>query len=257
MFLIFTRLNNKICKYIYYRIIKSLITEYIYLIKEFNKSNYINTIEKNILEAMKEINDEEKYKKSYKKSFIIIEIIEFFSKDQIKNDIDKTIYISITGYVIIYSLNFDESLRKPEELFKVINKEKLKFHPKNIAKLKCFNSNSNINKNEENNYFLICSSLTMNKALIINVTNNFQSIKTVQTINVCKGMISSVEFNYDGYYYLLSAFKSKFFLWFCNEKKLENKELEPKCNLKGKTITNFINKKYKPILFIMKVKNYL
>ena len=90
----------------------------------------------------------------------------------------------------------------------------------------------------------------MNTALIINVTKNFQSIKTVQTINVCKGIHYSVEFNYNGYYYLLSPFKNKFFLWFGNEQKaLESKEIKPKTNIKGKTIITDINIKYRPILF--------
>jgi hypothetical protein len=59
----FVKLNFDICDYIYYKIIKSLITEYIYLIKEYNTSNYIITIEKNLFNAVEQISKLKKKKK--------------------------------------------------------------------------------------------------------------------------------------------------------------------------------------------------
>jgi hypothetical protein len=158
-------------------------------------------------------------KEETNQKFSIIWIIEFYSKEQIKNDINKNIFISISlgGYVIIYSLNISmDSNNNPEELLKVIKMKRVSFfHPQKIVKLKSFNSS--FNKNEENNYFLLCFP-NHDMALIINVTKNFQSIITVQKIKICKGLHYSVEFNYDGYNYLLNIIKNEFFLWYYNEK---------------------------------------
>ena len=52
------------------------------------------------------------------KSFRILWITEFYLKEQIKNDIDKNIYISITleGYVIIYLFNFSTNLNQKSDV---------------------------------------------------------------------------------------------------------------------------------------------
>jgi hypothetical protein len=128
---IFKKADKIICSLIYYRIIKNLINEYFYLIKQNTISIYTASIRQNIFNAMKEI----KYKrrKIWKKEetnqkFSIIWIIEFYSKEQIKNDINKNVFISISlgGYVIIYSLNISmDSNKKIEELFKVIKMKRV------------------------------------------------------------------------------------------------------------------------------------
>ena len=87
-------------------------------------------------------------------------------------------------------------------------------------------------------------------ALIINVSNNFQLIEDVQKINIHKGFLFSVEFNYLNSYYLLDVTKG-FNLWFYNEKTklLEYKEIIPK----SINNENIINNKDK----INRVLNYI
>ena len=169
--------------------IKRLIIENIHEINEIQQLKYKNIIQQNISLAQRDFELLKKKKtkiwnKNVDKIFKLLWIIEFFFKEEIKKDIDKKIFISITlkGYVIIYLFNFLIDLNQKsdeKELYKVINKKTVNIlEPQKIVKLKCFN---NYNKNEGNNYFLL-SSPNKHMALIINVTNNFQLIENIQKI---------------------------------------------------------------------------
>ena len=231
---IFINVSEQINYLIYYFIIKRLILEYIHKINGIQSSKYKNTILQNISLAQKEfeyLRKKKRHKRQEHKIFKIIWIIEFYFKEEIKSDIDKIIFISITleGYVIIYSFNFLIDLNQKsdeEKLYKVINKKRLDIlEPQKIVKLKCFNINNN---NNGNNYFLL-SSPHKHMAQIINVKNNFKLIENYQIIDFYKGLYSSVEFYYSNSYYLLNISKG-FTLWFYEEKSkfLDKKVIKPK-----------------------------
>ena len=255
-FIYFKFVYEKVNLIIYHFIINRLINEYLHIINGIQKSKYKTIIQQNISFAQKKfeylkanknlINKKQKNKDMKKKIFRILWITEFYLKEQIKNDIDKNIFISITleGYVIIYLLNFHMDLNI-KELYKVINKKCVDiYQPQKIVRLRCFNNN---NKNEENNYFLLCSP-NKHIALIINVTNNFQLIEKVQKIKFYKGLHSSVEFDYMNSCYLLNVGK-EFTLWFYNGKTkiLDYKEIIPKYKDNQDIIKD---KVYRPINFI-------
>ena len=105
--------SEKINYFIYYFIIKRLIIENIHEINEIQLLKYKNIIKQNISLAQRDFELLKKKKtkiwnKNVDKIFKLLWIIEFFFKEEIKKDIDKKIFISITlkGYVIIYLFNF-------------------------------------------------------------------------------------------------------------------------------------------------------
>ena len=171
----------------------------------------------------------------FNNKFSILWIIEFYLKEQIKNDIDKNIFIAITleGYVIIYLFNFLIDLKKKKrkkkrdknEIYKVIKTKKVDiFQPQTISRLeKAFDYN-----NKNNNYFLLYSPMR-DTAIIINVTSDYKSISLIQKINFTKGLISSILFNYFDQTFLLNPDKY-FSLWYFNKKEniMEYKIIEPK-----------------------------
>ena len=260
---IYKDISNLFNSLIYIHIIKRFISEKYYLINE-HKYEINNNIEQNLNIAQeylefkrKAISNEIKNKNTFR----IIWIIEFYSKKEIKNDIDNNYYIGITvqGHVIIYLLNFDIDLKnryEEKELYKVITIKKLNiYQPQKIVKLECFNNNNNI----ENNYFLVSSPIK-DTALIINITSNFTFIETVQEINFDKGLITSVEFCYQENYYLLYASK-EFTLWYFDkeEQKLDYKKIEPKLLEKYEPIIKkYMNQnKYREIIYVENKKLFI
>ena len=112
---IYKDISLKINSFIYFRIIKRFISEKINLIKE-NKSDNINDIEQNLFYAKKiiefkknKIYNEDKYIKKCR----ILWIIKFYSKHQIKNDLDNNYYIATTSEnnIVIYLFKFFSNLK--------------------------------------------------------------------------------------------------------------------------------------------------
>ena len=263
IFHIYKDISNLFNSLIYFQIIKRFISEKYYLINE-HKYEINNNIEQNLNNAKEYLEFRKKaIPKELKNNnrFRIICLIEFYSKNQIKNDIDKNYYIGITiqGHVIIYLLNFDIDLKNrydEKELYKVITIKKLDiYQPEKINKLECFNNNNN----KENNYFLLSSPIK-DMAIIINVTSNFTFIETVQKINFDKGLITSVEFCYEDNYYLLFASKG-FTLWYFDKKtqKLDYKKIEPKLLEKYEPIIkkNINQNKYRELIYVENKKLFI
>jgi len=243
-----------VCKsfnaYIYYHIIKRQFFENLDLSEE-NNSDLKKIIKENLLVAKENIKIRKRKKKKEKRKIIysrILWIIEFYFKEQIKNDIDKCIYIGITleGYIIIYMFSFLIEKNNEKELYKIIKKEKMNiYQPQKIKKLKnIFISNDF----KEHNYFLLCSP-NYNKAIIIDITNNFKNIELIQEININKGLHNCVEFKYSNCNYLLDA-NIDFTLWYYSEKinGLEYKTIEPKIKE---------SKRFRPIKYLEKRKLFI
>ena len=105
---------DNLIKYIYFVMIKKLIREKIHMIYQ-NIYNYY--IEQNIIDAYQTLKKKKKIKRDifYLNSYIIF-IIEFYSKEQIKNNINKNenvlISISTNDYLIIYLFNLLKNTEK-------------------------------------------------------------------------------------------------------------------------------------------------
>ena len=234
--------------YIYYYIIKRLLFENLDLSEE-NNSELKKSIKENLLESEKNIKKRKrKRRRDRNKICRLLWYTEFYFKEQVKNDKDKCIYIGITleGYIIIYMLNFLIEKNNEKELYKVIKKEKVKiFQPQKIKKLKNIFLN---NDSKEHNYFLLCSPL-YKKAIIIDITNNFNNIKLVQEISDKIILINCVEFQYSNSNYLLNVDKN-FTLWYYSEriKGLEYKIIDPKI---------IGEKRFRPIIYLEKRKLFI
>ena len=154
-------------------------------------------------------------------------IIPFYYNEEIKNDLDKNIFIAINfeGSVFIYLLNSNE--KSQYKLIKMKDLEGLNNLVK-IIKLR------NLFKYDKiNNYFLI-SSFIKDTALIINVSEEFCNnledrfkISIFQTIKFDSGLYSSIVIECKEQNYLLN-FHKIFDIWFFNENKnqIELKEIK-------------------------------
>ena len=231
---IFKDICRKVNSLIYCLIIKRLICEKIQLTKQQRADNMAE-IEENI-EFSASFKLEKKRKRNrdkWIKNFKILWITEFYSKEKIKNNIDKNTYISVASdnYIIIYLFKFLLDLininkEKKKIKYEIIKKEIIAIiQPEKIIRLeKIFQTN----QEEENNYFLISSALN-NKAIIINITENYQKIDTIQRINFYKGLISAIEFQYNEDTFLFDSTKD-INLWYLDKEtnKLSNKKIKPK-----------------------------
>ncbi len=248
IFSCFLYVCTKFNAYIYYYIMKRLLFENLDLSEE-NNCKFKKNINENLLVSKINVKNRKiKKRKDKKIIFRILWIIEFYFKEQIKNDIDRCIYIGITldGYIVIYMFNFLIEQNKEKELYKIIKKEKMNiYQPQKITKLKNLFLN---NDEKEHNYFLLCSPL-YNKAIIIDINNDFKNIELIQEICDDKGLHNCVEFQYSNYNYLLNVNKG-FTLWHYNEKikGLEYKIIEPKIKE---------NKRFRPIIYIEKRKLFI
>ena len=261
---VFNYVCEKINIALYCIIIKALIKEYEDIIKKKKISKYELIIEQNILHAQlvikkNKLKNNKKVREREESINRILWIIQFYSEEQIKNNIDKkNIFISIdrNDNVIIFKINYSNDLNKEsDELFQIIKKQNVDlFQPQQIFRLNCFN---NIINNEKNNFFLLCSP-NKHKALIILVTDNFQTIETYQKIIYHKGLYSSVEFHYYGLYYLLNVSKI-FTLWYYEEKTktLGHKEIFPKINQNVDKILKDDKKLDRPIIYIESRKIFI
>ena len=210
---------DEICmKIIYCILIKKIIREKL-LMK--NKFNY--NIEQNIINAYQLIKEGEiktnkknkKNTKEYSPTNSIIWMTEFYSKEQINNNINKNqnIWISISSsrFVIIYSFNLIKDSKKDnlEEILIKINQKEIDItNPGKIMRLEeCFNPND-----KEKNYFLI-GSFYDDKSIIISVTRDYKKIEEVQSI-LDKGLISSLEIKIQNKYFLMQSKNNNFYLWY-------------------------------------------
>lgn len=143
-------------------------------------------------------------------------------------------------------LNFLIEKNNEKDLYKVIRKEKMSiYQPQKIIKLKNIFVNSDC---KEHNYFLLCSPL-YNKAIIIDINNDFKNFELIQEIFDDKGLHNCVEFQYLNCNYLLNVNKD-FTLWYYSEKgkRLECKIIEPKIKE---------DKRFRPILYIENRKLFI
>ena len=210
-----------ICKYIndfvYCLIIKKLIRESFLLDnKDKNIDNLLINIDK-AKETLSYINKkgekDELFKENKKQKSKLNWIIPFYYNEEIKNDLDKNIFIAINfeGSVFIYLLNSNE--KSQYKLIKMKDLEGLNNLVK-IIKLR------NLFKYDKiNNYFLI-SSFIKDTALIINVSEEFCNnledrfkISIFQTIKFDSGLYSSIVIECKEQNYLLN-FHKIFDIWF-------------------------------------------
>lgn len=224
-----------ICKYIndfvYCLIIQKLIRESFLLDnKDKNIDNLLINIDK-AKETLSYINKkgekDESFKENKKQKSKLNWIIPFYYNEEIKNDLDKNIFIAINfeGSVFIYLLNSNE--KSQYKLIKMKDLEGLNNLVK-IIKLR------NLFKYDKiNNYFLI-SSFIKDTALIINVSEEFCNnledrfkISIFQTIKFDSGLYSSIVIECKEQNYLLN-FHKIFDIWFFNENKnqIELKEIK-------------------------------
>ena len=239
--------------YTYFLIIKKIIKESLGFIGE---NNNLENIKKDIEIAKKLLYYKESIKKDKhflcqrKENIRIKWITHLYYKDEIKSDIDKNIFITISsnGYICIFLFNIALSTLKNEtSQFKKLLEQKIeeiKIHD-NILKIKKCYDKKDV---QENHYFLI-SSFVEEKALIIKVSEKTENpleqryqIKEIETIDFERGLYSSIEIDYKGQYYLLNYHKS-FELWYYNEikNKFDRKEIKvldyiPDYNLGKKSI---------------------
>ena len=253
IFYIFNKISEILTGLIYCYIIKRFISEQLWLIGS-NISQNESFINENLNIAKhfcfplwkKRLYNSNRLREEFK----LLWIIEFYSIEQQKNEKDKATFIGISSgsFVIIYLFLFLIHLKEKKDendLYQVINYKRIDIvKPQKIKRLK-MNFN-NLNK-ENNNYFLISSSLS-NKAIIINITENFSSIITIQKINVYNGLISSLEFHYKGNNFLLDATK-EISLWYFDEKLkiLKDKIIEPKYGKYGKLVSDYFY--HRPIIY--------
>jgi hypothetical protein len=143
-------------------------------------------------------------------------------------------------------LNFLIEKNNEKDLYKVIRKEKMSiYQPQKIIKLKKIFVNSDC---KEHNYFLLCSPL-YNKAIIIDINNDFKNFELIQEIFDDKGLHNCVEFQYLNCNFLLNVNKD-FTLWYYSEKgkRLECKIIEPKIKE---------DKRFRPIIYIENRKLFI
>ena len=215
----------------YCLIIKKLIRESFRLDnKDKNIDNLLINIDK-AKETLSYINKkgekDELFKENKKQKSKLNWIIPFYYNEEIKNDLDKNIFIAINfeGSVFIYLLNSNE--KSQYKLIKMKDLEGLNNLVK-IIKLR------NLFKYDKiNNYFLI-SSFIKDTALIINVSEEFCNnledrfkISIFQTIKFDSGLYSSIVIECKEQNYLLN-FHKIFDIWFFNENKnqIESKEIK-------------------------------
>ena len=225
------KLIMNINDYTYFLILKKLIKENFGLSDE---NNIIENMKLDLENAKKLINfkenkkEDKKFLRLRKQKIRIKWIIHLYYQDEIKNDIDKNIFISISSneYVCIFLFNIEFLTLNNEQsqyirlLEKKINKIQ---NYDDILKIKRCYKRKDV---QENHYFLI-SSFIEEKALIIEVSEKSENpleqryqIKEIQLINIERGLYSSIEIEYKGKYYLLNYHKS-FDIWYYNE--IENK----------------------------------
>ena len=224
--------------YTYFFIIKKLIKESFSLTEE---NNSYENMKIDIELAEKLINYKESIKKDkyflkYPKKKIRIKwITHLYYKDEIINDINKNIFITIGshGYIAIFLFNI---------AFRTLTYEKFQYKKlleKRIDKIKLLDNILNIKKCydkkdiQENHYFLI-SSIVEEKALIIKVSEKAENpleerykMEEIEIIDFERGLYSSIEIEYKGNYYLLNYHKV-FDLWYYNEikNKFDRKEIK-------------------------------
>ena len=225
---IFFTLMKYINNFIYCLIIKRLVKESLEL--ENNDKNIENIllnleIAESTLKYIdkKDLNDKLFSNKNKYKKNKLNWIIPFYFKEEIKDDLDKNIFIAISfeGNVFLYLLNSNG--------YKLINMKKIE----GLNTLVKLTKLRNIMKSDKiNNYFLI-SSIIFDTALIINVLEESDKnlderfkINIFQKIKIEGGLYSSIEIDYKGKNYLLNYHKT-FDLWLFNENKnqIESKEI--------------------------------
>ena len=239
--------------YTYFLMIKKIIKESLGFIEENNNLGNIKKdieIAKKLLYYKESIKTDKHFLCPRKKNIRIKWITHLYYKDEIKNDIDKNIFITISsnGYICLFLFNIALSTLKNEtSQYKKLLEQKIeaiKNHD-NILKIKKCYDKKDV---QENHYFLI-SSFVEEKALIIRVTEKTENpleqryqINEIETIDFERGLYSSIEFDYKGQYYLLNYHKS-FELWYYNEikNKFARKEIKvldyiPDYNLGEKSV---------------------
>ena len=247
----FFNLLRYINKFIYCLIIKKLIKESLgKLDGDKNQENLKINLEK----AIKEFNlyklkdKDESYIKSETlmisksladfqgKKYKLRWIIPFYIKEEIKNNIDKNIFIAISsnGYIFLYLLNIAFNLYPNDNSqYKIITMKDLGLlkNQEKIIKLKNLINSSNTDA--KNNYFLI-SSYHEGKAVIININEKTEihleekyKIEIFQIIKIDFGLYSSIEIEHYGKYYLLN-YNNNFNKWIYNENinQIEYKEIK-------------------------------
>ena len=267
---IFFSLSRNFNNFIYFFIIKRLIYESFGFID--GKNPNINNLKKNLLHAKDilkkcknkqkdELFDNRKTKK--KKKFKLRWMIPFYYKEEIKNDLEKNIFIAISsdGNVLIYLFN-DVSKIYPNEkaLYKLIKKINIDNNCNQFKIMKLKNIFTCLQLNRKNNYFLI-SSFLQDKAIIINLKEKYETTleeryqyEMSQTIKFERRLYSSIEIEFNEHNYLLNYHKI-FTLGIYNENKNEiefkdinvkmiskNEDLSDKKNVYGPLIQGNINK---------------
>ena len=248
---IFFSLCKNVNKFLYWLIIKKLIKE-ILRIKQENKNFNIIKLNLDNAKTFFKINLIKREKDKLclvpkVKKLKICSLVPFYFEEEIKNFLDKNIFIGIRpfGTVYIILLNIDFKIFPYEKsqyrLIKIQKLEQLKYQ-KRIFKLKkkCLIKDNK----EKNNYFLICS-YKEDAALLINVNEKLENpiekkyeIQVKKTIIFERGLYSSIQIEYNNENYLLNYHKN-FTLWFYDEKKdlIESKEIAVN-KLKDKEISN-------------------
>ena len=245
----FLSLRKNLNDFIYFFIIKRLINESFGFTDENpNINNVKNNLfaAKNILMNCKKNKKDELFHKirtKNKKKCKLRWMIPFYYKEEIKNDLDKNIYIAINsdGNILIYLLNDVYKIYPNEKaLYKLIKKVTIdnKFNQFKIMKLK--NIFTCLQLDGKNNYFLISSFLSFpkdkDKAIIINIKEKFGTTleeryqyEMNQTIIFERSLYSSIEIEFNEQNYLLNYHKN-FTLGIYNENKndLEFKDINVK-----------------------------
>ena len=217
-----------------------------------NKFNY--NIEKNIIDAIdinkkrniKNVFDIFKIQKQKKenniKHFSILWITEFYSKEQIKNNINqnKNVWISICShnFVIIYLFSLLKDAEKydtKKDFIEIQRKNIDIYRPKFIKRLEgCFNPND-----KKNNYFLI-GSFNKYDSIVIKVSLDYKAIVEIQKIN-SRGLMYSLEINHYNNKFLLQNNNRYFKIWVYGD--IPDKINKDKKGLKYKIIYSNIKKR--------------
>ena len=239
--LIYLIMINKLIYEFKYFDILSYKNRIILLINLKNASELIERKNKNFDKSgKKRINRKNKKLNSFKFNWII----EFYSDEEIKSNINKNVFIATNelGFIYILLINFKSTNEiLTEEItnaYELINTKKIEnFKPIKIIKLKKL-----FKAKETDNYFIINSmkNIINGKAIIINVieNNNYIDIKgkykieIVQIIKDSNGLYSSIEFFYKEKSYLISFYKN-FYLWIYNAKinQIEKNSIENEINI--------------------------
>ena len=199
---------------------KKIIKEKIKMDKE-NKFNYY--IEKNIIDSFDmnknekeiiiEISEKNKNKTKIKDGSILW-ITEFFSMDQIKNNINqnKNIWISVCSYnlIILFSFNVRNDTEKYD-----LKKDFIEIKRKNIdierAKY-IMRLDEIFNPNDKNNNYFLIGSFNRHDSTVISVSLDCKTIEEVQKIN-CYGLMYSLVINHYNKKYLLQNDYRYFKIW--------------------------------------------